>query len=96
MRLRRLKPEPMVRVLLALLADEGKGSFGLGLMRDAKVRPGQLYPILTKLAGRGWVEHRLEDIDEETEGRPRRTLYDLTLKGLKAAEAARNWEQWRQ
>ena len=50
------------------------------------LKSGSLYPILIRLADRGLVQARWEEV--QPAGRPRRHLYRLTSEGLAAATAA--------
>lgn len=73
---RRLSPQ--AHAVLDALASEGAWLHGYDLSRRTRVRPGTLYPLLERLAGRGLLEARWE---ENTLGRPRRHAYRLTPEG---------------
>jgi DNA-binding PadR family transcriptional regulator len=86
----------ILEAALALLRS-GHGSFhGFGLaqtMREhggsrALTAHGTLYKALGRLEEFGMLASSWEDADA-AEGRPRRRLYELTGKGVRAAEAAR-------
>jgi DNA-binding PadR family transcriptional regulator len=76
------------KVLAVFLADPTGEQYGFGLMKATGVKSGSLYPMLTRLERRGWIESFDEGIDERTEGRPRRRLYRLTGLGQREARAA--------
>ncbi len=83
---------PQTRALLAALCDEpGAWRHGYDLARQTGLKSGTLYPILVRLADRGYLETRWED--ERPQGRPRRHLYRLTATG--AAWAATTLSQTR-
>ncbi|MFJ9347889.1 PadR family transcriptional regulator [Streptomyces sp. NPDC101237] len=79
--------KPTIAVLEALLcATVNKPAWGLSICRDADLGPGTVYPILDRLAERGWVTSC-----EETgphPGRPARRFYELTGAGRQQATAA--------
>ncbi|MFG3059023.1 PadR family transcriptional regulator [Streptomyces sp. NPDC048231] len=76
--------KPTIAVLEALLAAVGGNpAWGLSICRDADLGPGTVYPILDRLAERGWVTSY-----EETgphPGRPARRFYELTGAGRQQA-----------
>jgi DNA-binding MarR family transcriptional regulator len=76
--------KPTIGVLEALLsATSDKPAWGLSICRDADLGPGTVYPILDRLADRGWVTSY-----EETgphPGRPARRFYELTGTGRQQA-----------
>jgi PadR family transcriptional regulator, regulatory protein PadR len=53
---------------------------GYDIARETGLKSGTLYPILIRLADRGWLEACWED--GQPAGRPRRHLYRLTSEGL--------------
>ena len=59
---------------------------GYDIARETGVKSGTLYPILMRLADRGWLEACWED--EQPTGRPRRHLYRLTSEGLARSSQA--------
>ena len=66
-------------LLSALLERPAEWRYGYDLSRETDLKSGTLYPILMRLAERGWLESRWEDAEEE--GRPRRHMYRLTGAG---------------
>ena len=84
---------PHTRAVFALLAGEpDEWWYGYDIARRTDLRSGTLYPILARLAERGYLDTRWET--DPPEGRPRRHLYRLTGAGyarateLAAAELA--------
>ncbi|MGC4983946.1 PadR family transcriptional regulator [Streptomyces sp. DT193] len=79
--------KPTIAVLEALLsATDDAPAWGLSICRDADLGPGTVYPILDRLAERGWVTSH-----EETgphPGRPARRFYELTGTGRAQARSA--------
>lgn len=74
-------------VLLALMEDPAAWRHGYDLCRQTGLKAGSMYPILMRLADRGWLETAWER--DVSTGRPPRHLYRLTGQGLEvAAEAA--------
>jgi len=79
--------KPTVAVLEALLtATADTPAWGLSICRDADLGPGTVYPILDRLAERGWV--RSWDETKPHPGRPARRYYELTGAGRAHAQAA--------
>jgi PadR family transcriptional regulator PadR len=72
-------------VLDLLLAESGAWHYGYDLSRRIGLRSGTLYPILVRLAERGWLETRWAE--PERPGRPPRHTYRLTAAGARAAAA---------
>jgi DNA-binding PadR family transcriptional regulator len=73
-------------VLTALCSRPRTWRHGYDLARETGLKSGTLYPILIRLADRGWLEASWED--KQPAGRPRRHLYRLTSKGLARASQA--------
>jgi DNA-binding PadR family transcriptional regulator len=73
-------------VLAALAADPASWRHGYDLARETGLKSGTLYPILVRLADRGYLDTRWED--EQPQGRPRRHLYRLTATGVAFAAQA--------
>ncbi|MFD5582223.1 PadR family transcriptional regulator [Streptomyces sp. NPDC127063] len=72
--------KPTIAVLEALLsATSDKPAWGLSICRDADLGPGTVYPILDRLAERGWVDSHEESGPHP--GRPPRRFYELTGTG---------------
>lgn len=74
------------RSLLAALMGIDGWRHGYDLSRETGLKSGTLYPLLMRLADRGWLETRWEDSPEP--GRPPRHLYRLTAEGRTQAVAA--------
>jgi PadR family transcriptional regulator, regulatory protein PadR len=70
-------------VLLALAGSGEQWRHGYELAREVGLKSGTLYPILIRLAERGFVAACWED--EQPAGRPRRHLYRLTAAGAEQA-----------
>jgi DNA-binding PadR family transcriptional regulator len=73
-------------VLAALNANPLMWRHGYELAKETGLRSGSLYPILVRLADRGYLETRWEQ--DQPQGRPRRHLYRLTAEGSVRAAAA--------
>lgn len=73
--------KPTSRVLTLLLESSDGRAYGFELINGAKVGPGTLYPMLTRLENIGWLDSAWEDIDPSKEGRPARRYYTLTSEG---------------
>jgi DNA-binding PadR family transcriptional regulator len=81
-----------VRLLEALLSSASSWHYGYDLSRGTGLKSGTLYPILMRLAERGWLEARWESAEP---GRPPRHMYRLTGVGVKAArEQMRTKRSW--
>jgi PadR family transcriptional regulator PadR len=74
----------MIRVLGALAADPTRWRYGYDLGHEIELKSGSLYPILVRLADRGWLESSWES---PVEGKPPRHLYRPTAEGLAVAAA---------
>jgi DNA-binding PadR family transcriptional regulator len=80
-------PSPQtVRVLAALAGDPSRWRYGYELGAETELKAGSLYPILVRLADRGFLEARWEETPPP--GRPARHLYRLSTTGLELAAAA--------
>lgn len=66
-------------VLNSLACDGGEWHYGYDLLSKSGLKSGSLYPILIRLADRGFLEARWED--PVPLGRPPRHLYRLTDAG---------------
>lgn len=73
-------------VLAVLCARPQMWRHGYDIARETGLKSGTLYPILIRLADRGWLEASWED--EQPAGRPRRHLYRLTSEGLARGSGA--------
>ena len=79
----RTPSEQTTTVLLALGDDPAAWRHGYDLCRQTGLKAGSMYPILIRLADRGWLDTSWET--ETPAGRPPRHLYRLTKAGLKLA-----------
>jgi len=79
----RLPSEQTITVLLALAEDATAWRHGYDLCQQTGLKAGSMYPILIRLADRGWLETTWET--EIPVGRPPRHLYRLTEAGLELA-----------
>lgn len=75
-----------VAVLCALLAEPAQWRYGYDLAKTTSLASGTLYPILARLAARGYLDRQWEA--DPDPGRPPRHLYRLTPDGLEFARAA--------
>jgi PadR family transcriptional regulator, regulatory protein PadR len=74
------RPSPQtVAVLFAIADDPGRWSHGYDLCRRLGLRAGTVYPILIRLAERGYVDTSWEQ--DVPQGRPPRHLYRLSAAG---------------
>jgi DNA-binding PadR family transcriptional regulator len=71
-----------IRLLEGLLSSASSWHYGYDLSRGTGLKSGTLYPLLMRLAERGWLEARWEPAEP---GRPPRHMYRLTGPGVKAA-----------
>jgi len=74
-----------LNVLRALAADPAQWRHGYELGAETGLKAGSLYPILVRLADRGFLEAKWEQ--DPPPGRPARHLYRLTPDGLEMAVA---------
>jgi DNA-binding PadR family transcriptional regulator len=75
---------PPTRTVFALLAGNAdEWWYGYDIARRTGLRSGTLYPILARLAERGYLETQWES--DPPYGRPRRHLYRLTAAGAEQA-----------
>lgn len=80
------RPSPQtVAVLLAIAKDSDRWFYGYELCRALGLKAGTVYPILIRLADRGYVETSWEQ--EVPPGRPPRHLYRLSAAGAEYAAA---------
>jgi DNA-binding PadR family transcriptional regulator len=77
-----------VAVLEALYADAGGWHYGYDLLGTTGLKSGSLYPILVRLADRGFLEAAWED--GFPQGRPPRHLYRLSPAGRALVGEARS------
>lgn len=77
---RERQPSPQTTAVLSALAEAGEGwSHGYDLCRALDLKAGTVYPILIRLAERGYVETSWET--DPPRGRPARHLYRLSTAG---------------
>lgn len=77
------------------MADPAAEWYGLDLAREAGLKSGSLYPILSRLEEAGWLTGRWEDVEPSDAGRPRRRYYRLTPGGKHlATEVLANSPGW--
>ena len=87
------KPSPSTLMILESLSNSPEGLHGYALMKASGLASGTLYPILARLAERGWLEKTWET-GEDVAGPPRR-IYTLTSLGRAQFESlteARNFQ----
>jgi DNA-binding PadR family transcriptional regulator len=88
------RPSPQtVAVLDALAANASGWSHGYDLCRVLGLKAGTVYPILIRLAGRGYVETAWEQ--DVPQGRPARHLYRLSAAGAEHVREVRRAEAQR-
>lgn len=75
------KTHTLVQVAMALLDDPTGRHWGYQLSKQAGVRSGVLYPILTRMLAEGWLTDGWEDPTAINEKRPPRRYYELTDEG---------------
>lgn len=76
---------PQTLSLLELLLEApGDWHYGYELARGSGLKSGTLYPILIRLADRGWLESQWQ----QQAGEKPRHMYRLTAHGRKAARLA--------
>jgi DNA-binding PadR family transcriptional regulator len=68
---------------LALAETPAEWRYGYELCRMLGIQAGSMYPILIRLADRGWLETAWES--DSPAGRPPRHLYRLTAPGVAVA-----------
>lgn len=73
-------------VLTALGAQPKEWLYGLELAAATGLKSGSLYPILIRLADRGWLESQW--LEPQREGRPPRHAYRITGAGRAALREA--------
>jgi len=86
---RRRRPSPQTRAVLEVLASDGIGwSYGYEISKETGIASGTLYPLLMRLADRGFLESKWEPA--AVPGRPPRRMCRLTAVGRRyATEASR-------
>jgi PadR family transcriptional regulator PadR len=76
------KTHATVQVAMALLEDPSGKHWGYELSRQAGVRSGTIYPMLTQMLREGWLSDGWEDPNKIVEKRPPRRYYEITPLGL--------------
>lgn len=76
---------PTLLVLRVLLDGE---TYALRICQATGLKSGTISPILARLADRGWLVQRWEDIDPAERGRPPRRYCRLTEEGARLAREA--------
>lgn len=71
----------MIQVAMALLSDPTSRHWGYELSKQAGVRSGVMYPLLTRMLDRGWLKDGWEDPGDIQGKRPPRRYYELTDEG---------------
>lgn len=75
--------------VMILKSIQGGSRFGLEIMDDTGLPSGTVYPTLTRLENRDFVESTWEEQGEaKAAGRPRRRYYAITPAGSVALEEA--------
>ncbi len=81
------RPSPQTVAVLQALADAAdRWHYGYDLCTRLGLAAGSVYPILIRLADRGFLETRWDS--ERVSGRPARHLYRLTAAGREYAAAS--------
>lgn len=81
------RPSPQSLIVLDILAGQPEvWLYGLQIAEASGLKSGSLYPILIRLAERGWLESRW--LEPEKQGRPPRHAYRITGAGRSALRAA--------
>ncbi len=71
-------------VLTELMRGTRRWHYGYDLLKSTELGAGTVYPILARLAARGWLE---TEWDTAATSGPRRHLYRLTSLGVREAKA---------
>ena len=74
------KTHTLIQVAVTLAANPDGTHWGYVAAQQAGIRPGALYPILTRLVAAGWLADGWED-PASISGRPPRRYYQLTKLG---------------
>lgn len=81
------RPSSQTMSVLNLLAQQPDAwLYGLEIAEATSLKSGSLYPILSRLAERGWLESRW--LEPSLPGRPPRHAYRITGAGRSALRAA--------
>jgi PadR family transcriptional regulator len=86
---RNRRPSAQTRAVLdSLVGDRERWRHGYEISKETGLASGTLYPLLLRLADRGYLESKWEESDAP--GRPPRHLYRLTSAGRQyAVDASR-------
>ena len=84
MQRKRRPSEQTICVLFALAGKSAGWQHGYDLCQQTGLKAGTVYPILMRLADRGWLETSWETT--AAAGRPPRHLYRVTQVGLESAK----------
>jgi PadR family transcriptional regulator, regulatory protein PadR len=71
----------LVQVAMALLDRPDEKRWGYDVAKQAGVRSGVLYPMLSRMLDEGWLTDGWEDPAAITKRRPPRRYYELTDEG---------------
>ena len=77
-----------LKVLCAFAANSRDELPGVEIMRETRLSPGTVYPILARLERAGWLLSRWECEEPAALGRPRRRFYRITALGSRNAREA--------
>lgn len=78
------KTEAFRAVAAALMSNPTGRHWGYQLSKQANVRGGVLYPMLTRMLDEGWLTDGWEDPTTIVKKRPPRRYYELTDEGRAA------------
>lgn len=77
------RTQTMLTVAEVLLANSSSRFWGYDLCKTAGVKPGSVYPMLTKFLEAGWLVDGWERPEGSPAGRPPRRYYTLTDDGVR-------------
>lgn len=83
------KTHALVSVVAALMDDPSGKHWGYDTSKKTGVRPGVLYPILSRLLDAGWLTDGWEPTSK-VKGRPARRYYTVTKVGRDQLQAILN------
>lgn len=84
---RKRRPSPQALAVLDVLARHPDGwLYGLEIAALTGLKSGSLYPILSRLSERGWLEGQW--LEPASPGRPPRHAYRISSAGRSALRAA--------
>lgn len=81
------KTHSLVQVAVALMRDPSGKHWGYQLSKQSGVRSGVMYPILSRMLLKGWLEDGWEDVNPSESKRPPRRYYTLTAEGCSELDA---------